>query len=68
MRYPNAVIYASKAKFDTNNSNRIVLPAPAEQEQNQDSETILPVFRGTIPPDITFLGFDMSLEKLCWNS
>src|SRR5215217_53991 len=37
MRYPNAIIYASKAKFDTNNGNRVVLAAPTEDEQNQDN-------------------------------
>jgi hypothetical protein len=66
MRYPGAIIYASKAKFDTNNSNRIVLPPPTEgDEQEQNKQIILPVFRGTISPDITFLGFDMSLDELC---
>ena len=58
MRYPGAVIYASKAKLD---NNKPVLP-PAQEEDIK-----LPVLRGTIAPDIALLGFDISLDELCGN-
>ena len=48
MRYPGALIYASRTLEGVEN-------------------TKLPVFRGTISPDITFLGFDISLEDLRGN-
>ncbi len=44
-RYPNAVIYAAKA---TGNPRE-----PGSEEK-------YPIFRGTLQPDITFLGFDLT--------
>ncbi len=59
MRYPGTVIYAIKAKagLANNNNNEPVLP-------DTDEDIKEPAFRGTVPPDITFLGFDIGLEKL----
>lgn len=46
-RYPSAVIYAAEARWDS--SRRV----PTDNERH-------PVFRGTLPPDVTFLGFDLT--------
>jgi hypothetical protein len=60
MRFPGAVIYAIKAKPDHANNNKPVL-------SSADEDIKEPVFRGTIPPDITFLGFDIPIEDLLGN-
>jgi len=48
-RYPNAIVYAGKATRDA--QGRRVL---------DESDERYPLFRGTIPPDITFLGFNLT--------
>lgn len=45
-RYPNAVIYAAEAVVDGKRQ-----PGPNEK---------YPIFRGTLHPDVTFLGFDLT--------
>lgn len=49
-RYPNTVIYAVPAK-DVG-GGQLELDADAEEEH--------PIFRGTLKPDVTFLGFDLT--------
>ncbi len=49
-RYPNAVVYAGKAKRD--GANRVL----------DDTDERYPAFRGTLPGDMTFLGFNLSLD------
>lgn len=46
-KYPNTIIYAVPA---TSNGDTLTL--------GSDDQAKFPVFRGTLPPDITFLGFD----------
>jgi hypothetical protein len=46
-RYPNTIIYA--APLVTGSSSQL-------DESNEE----LPIFRGTLPPDITFLGFNLT--------
>ena len=49
-RYPNSVIYAVRAvKFN----NTLDLSRDAKDERH-------PIFRGTLKPDVTFLGFNLS--------
>jgi hypothetical protein len=48
-RYPNAIVYAGKATRDA--QGRRVL---------DESDERYPLFRGTIPPDMTFLGFNLA--------
>jgi hypothetical protein len=48
-RYPNAVIYACQAKWDGEGNPRVL----SDTEQ-------YPLFRGTLDPDVTFFGFDLS--------
>jgi len=49
-RYPNTVIYAAKAKLDGN--QRVIDP----------TDERYPLFVGTLPTDITFVGFNLSKE------
>jgi hypothetical protein len=50
-RYPNAIIYAGKAKKEPDGTRGL-----------DDSDERYPIFRGTIPGDITFLGFNLSVD------
>ncbi len=50
-RYPNAIVYAGKAKRDAQGSRVL-----------DDTDERYPIFRGTLPTDITFLGFNLSLD------
>ncbi len=47
-RYPNAIVYAAKAKVVGN------------QRVLDDTDERYPLFRGTLPDDITFFGFNLS--------
>jgi len=53
-RYPNTVIYASKADRRPNNAGRAPLDPPEER---------YPLFRGTFPANITFVGFDLTVDE-----
>lgn len=52
-RYPNTVIYAVRAVFK--GTQRTMPPDPAEE--------IHPIFRGTLSPDVTFLGFNLTAAQ-----
>ena len=52
-RYPNAVIFAGKAKAGDGGDNGRVLDETDER---------MPIFRGTLSPDITFFGFNLSVD------
>ena len=52
-RYPNAVIYAVAA---VRKDGRLILSTSPASERH-------PLFRGTLKPDVTFLGFDLTKEK-----
>jgi len=49
-RYPNTIIYAAPAKTDSQ-GNFVDLDEAKEE---------LPIFRGTLPPDVTFIGFNLT--------
>jgi len=51
-RYPNTVIFAGKAKAGDGGDNGRVLDETDER---------FPIFRGTLTPDITFFGFNLSV-------
>jgi hypothetical protein len=53
-RYPNTVVYASKADRRPNNAGRAPLDPPEER---------YPLFRGTFPTNITFVGFDLTVDE-----
>jgi hypothetical protein len=48
-RYPSAIVYAGKAKRD-NKGNRVL----------DEIDERYPLFRGTLSPDMTFLGFNLT--------
>jgi hypothetical protein len=50
-RYPNTAVYAVKAK-----------PNVDGKPAYDDSEHRYPIFRGTLPTDMTFLGFNLTVE------
>jgi hypothetical protein len=50
-RYPNAIVYAGKAKRGADGTRVL-----------DESDERYPIFRGTLPTDITFLGFNLSLD------
>lgn len=52
-RYPNTVIYAAAARWDGEGQPRVV----------DDGSQRYPLFRGTLTPDITFLGFDLTASE-----
>jgi hypothetical protein len=49
-RYPNAIVYAGKAKRQ--GGTRVL----------DETDERYPIFRGMLPQDITFLGFNLSLD------
>lgn len=49
-RYPNAIVYAGKAKLQ--GGTRVL----------DETDERYPIFRGTLPQDITFLGFNLSID------
>jgi hypothetical protein len=51
-RYPNAIVYAGKAK--QNSDKTLVL---------DDTDERYPIFRGTLSPDMTFLGFNLTAAE-----
>jgi hypothetical protein len=62
-RYPHTAVYLAKAVQKTDAGGHPVttpdgapVPAPGPDE-------LLPRFRGTIEPDVTYLGFDVSIDE-----
>jgi hypothetical protein len=53
-RYPSAVIYAAKAI----KANGVRKPTKSPDDEAH------PVFRGSMQPDVTFFGFDLSVEQV----
>ena len=65
-KYPNAVIYAVEAKLKEN------IRVPALPGSEVEGEIQSPVFSGTLQPDITFLGFNITEDEargilFCWD-
>ncbi|WP_017302043.1 hypothetical protein [Nodosilinea nodulosa] len=56
-RYPNTVIYAVKAV--ANGADKGLSTDPAQTAQ--------PLFRGTLEPDVTFIGFDLTPAEMLAN-
>jgi hypothetical protein len=56
-RYPNTVVYAVKAK-----------PGPDGKLVHDDTDQRYPLFRGTLPTDITFLGFNLTVADAIGGS
>jgi hypothetical protein len=52
-RFPTAVVYAARARFETGPNGQ-----PSRKRVPSDEERY-PLFRGTLEPDVTFVGFDL---------
>jgi hypothetical protein len=53
-RYPNAIVYAGKAKLGKDKNGNTIRVLDETDER-------YPIFRGVLPTDMTFLGFNLSL-------
>jgi hypothetical protein len=67
-KYPNAVIYAHKAAWAMKNGKidlaqeRSLKPFSEAEEEKPPSTTVLtPLYEARVDPDITFLGFDLTV-------
>ena len=57
-RYPGAIIYAVRA-----------VGQPGQlRPSTQASDQVYPLFRGALPPDVTFIGFPLDRKTMCWDS
>ncbi|HSC28254.1 MAG TPA: hypothetical protein VLD67_13330, partial [Vicinamibacterales bacterium] len=56
-RFPTAVVYAARARFETGPGGR-----PTRRRVPTDEERY-PLFRGTLEPDVTFVGFDLEEDE-----
>lgn len=63
-RYPNTIVYAVKAERPDDRRQPILTDADTAPPPGTPGVEY-PVFRGTIDPDITFLGFDITAAELC---
>jgi hypothetical protein len=65
-KYPNTEIYAAKGEWK--GGKRVPIFKEVETDEpaaDGDGETCKsPIFRGTLAPDITFLGFDLTEEEV----
>lgn len=55
-RYPDAIIYALEAAWEDTVD-------PQKRVHTFGVNTKLPIFQGTLKPDISFLGFDLTVEE-----
>lgn len=58
-KYPSTVIYAAIGEWTTDAQGRDVRRPILDQTESNTKHS---VFSGTLPPDITFLGFDLTVE------
>ncbi|MEQ1638719.1 MAG: hypothetical protein ABL903_18830 [Methylococcales bacterium] len=63
-KYPTAVIYAHKAKWQRKADNTIDVTLPRELEDTGPIETLIrtPLYQAKVEPDIYFLGFDLKVN------
>lgn len=64
-KYPNAVIYAQRAKWPTTDLGERDLRAPREFEDSGDPQDNIktPIYEAKADPDITFIGFDLTVTE-----
>ena len=65
-KYPNAVIYAHKARWQTGPGGAIdpTLPREFEDQGTEASRLRTPLYEAKVDPDITFLGFDLTAAEV----
>src|SRR5690606_10272034 len=69
-KYPNAVIYAHRARWQPSNDNidktqerRLVELTPAEEANPPRDKVKTPLYKAQVAPDIYFFGFDLTIEE-----
>lgn len=65
-RYPNTIVYAMRAKWDIDpeHPNNLVIWDESGENLNLTEPNILyPLYKAEVKPDITFLGFDLTIEE-----
>jgi hypothetical protein len=60
-RFPTAMVYAARAKFVTGDDGELT------RERTLTDEEKYPLFRGTLDPDVTFIGFDLGKDEARGN-
>ena len=65
-KYPTAVIYAQKAKWQRDEEGNIDPTLPREFETSGPEKDRLrtPLYEAKVDPDITFIGFDLTAEEV----
>jgi hypothetical protein len=68
-RYPNAIIYAQRARWGDppRHTNHLVLYDQTGEKilsNPKDPAFSFPIFRAKVDPDITFIGFDLTLDDV----
>ncbi len=73
-RYPNAVIYAQRAEWQLTNGRidqskiRVLTPLTDAEEAHPPRDKLkTPLYEAKVNPDITFFGFDLSVEQAKGN-
>ena len=59
-KYPNAVIYAQRARWRRKSDGQIDRTMPREFEHDGAGLIKAPLYQAKAPPDITFIGFDLT--------
>jgi hypothetical protein len=71
-RYPNTFIYAQQAQWGVDKrANRLVLADETGElftTNKKDPRLRFPLYRARVPPDIHFIGFDLTLEQVRGDS
>jgi hypothetical protein len=64
-RYPTAVIFAQKAKWVDDEEDPAVPPRKIRvlDEGNPQANTLDPIFKAEVEPDLHFLGFDLTASR-----
>jgi hypothetical protein len=65
-RYPNTIIYAQRARWGDrdDNRNRLALWDETGEKSEKDPNLRFPLFKAQVPPDIHFIGFDLTLADV----
>jgi hypothetical protein len=65
-RYPNTIVYAMRAKWDDDPQhpdNLVIWDETGENPNLNDSNILYPIYKAEVKPDITFLGFDLTIVE-----
>jgi hypothetical protein len=69
-KYPTAIIYAHKARWDTADGHadpskeRVLEPLTPDQDADPPTDLVkTPLYEARVFPDITFFGFDLTVEQ-----